>query len=297
MIITPAALDGLFRGFTANFIKGVETAAPQYREIAMLASSQTRESTYTWLGQVPRVREWLGERRVKSLAAHSYAIQNRNFEDTIEVPANDIKDDQYGAFAPLVTELGRAAGDLPDELCFGLLSAGFTTTCYDGQNFFDTDHPTADAQGQETTVSNMTAGAGTPWFLFDTSRAVKPLIYQEREKFELTGITDPKSNNVFWRDTYVYGLQGRANAGFGLWQLAHASKADLTIENYIAARNAMSALRGDEGRPLGIRADTLVVPVSLEAAGRAVLHKANLEGGESNEWAGTAKLIVSPWLG
>ena len=296
MIINSTALTGLFSGFSTSFNKGFAGAESQYQQIAMVAPSQSRDTTYAWLGQLPRLREWLGERRVKSIAAHGYKITNRNFESTVEVPANDIKDDQYGVYGPMIEDLGRAAAEHPDEMIFELLASGFTSPGYDGQNFFDTDHVGYSAAGQEIAVSNFGAGDGAPWYLLDTSRAIRPLIYQERESYKLVGMTNPDAPNVFLQDKYLYGVQGRSNAGFGLWQLAYASKAPLTVESYAAARAAMSAVRGDEGRLLGIRPDTLVVPTSMEAAGRTVINAALTGAGASNIWAGTAKLIVSPWL-
>lgn len=296
MIINSTSLAGLFSGFSTSFNKGFTGAESQYQQIAMVAPSQSRDTTYAWLGQLPRLREWLGDRRIKSIAASGYKIVNKNFESTVEVPANDIKDDQYGVYGPMIEDLGRAAAELPDEMIFALLASGFTSPCYDGQNFFDAEHVGYNQAGEEIVVSNMAAGAGAAWYLLDTSRPIRPLIYQEREAYKLVGMTDPAAPNVFLQDKYLYGVQGRSNAGFGLWQLAYASKEALTVESYAAARAAMSAFRGDEGRLLGIRPDTLVVPTSMETAGRTVINATLTAEGGSNIWAGTAKLIVSPWL-
>jgi len=114
-------------------------------------------------------------------------------------------------------------------------------------------------------------------------------------------------DNVFFNKKYIYGTQGRCNAGFGLWQLAYASREDLTAENYEAARVAMMELRGDEGRALGVRPNMLVCPPSLEGAAMRLLNNGTriVVVGEDdaatpvpvqNEWAGTAKPIVTPWL-
>lgn len=65
-------------------------------------------------------------------------------------------------------------------------------------------------------------------------------------------------------DEYLYGVRARANAGFGLWQLAFGSRAPLTAANYAAARASMSSIKGDQGRVLGIRPNVLVVPPALE---------------------------------
>ncbi len=242
------------------------------------------------------------------LTAHAFEIVNKKFEDTVSVQRTDIEDDKYGIYAPFFKELGRAAAEHPDELIFSLLGQGVSKTCYDGQYFFDTDHPVSNGESVVTSVSNMQAGAGEPWFLLDCSRAIKPMIYQERLPYKLTSLDADNDQNVFFKDEYIYGVRARSNAGFGLWQLAFASKAPLTAENYEAARAAMMNMKGDEGRPLGIKPDTLVVPPTLEGAAMRLLNNGtrivltdngsggNLPVSVQNEWANTAKPIITAWL-
>jgi len=194
--------------------------------------------------------------------------------------------------------MGRAAAEFPDQLVFDLLAAGFTTECYDGQNFFDTDHPVRpDPSADPISVANTDGGSGTPWFLFDTSRMVKPLIFQERRPLgSLVSKDRPEDDNVFSNKQYIYGSDGRCNVGFGLWQLAWGSKQTLNATNYATARAAMMNMRGDGGRPLGVRPTTLVVGPSLESAALKIVNSEFASGGETNEWKGTAKLIVTPYL-
>lgn len=296
MIINSAALDGLFRGFSTSFDKGFESAKTHYRDISMIASSSTRETTYAWMGQLPRLREWIGDRVINNLIAHGYTITNKTFESTIEVGRIDIEDDQYGVYSPLLSEMGRSAAEHPDELVFDLLNTGFTTACYDNQNFFDTDHPIVGKDGVATVVSNMQAGSGPAWFLLDTTRVIRPLIFQERLPYELQSLDMSSDPNVFFRDQYLYGVRARANAGFGLWQLAFGSRAPLTAENYELARKAMHGFRGENGRLLGVRPTVLVVSTELEGEGIRLLKTALKTTGESNEWMDTAELIITPWL-
>jgi phage major head subunit gpT-like protein len=61
----------------------------------------------------------------------------------------------------MFAEMGQAAVRHPEELVFSLLASGFTTACYDGQFFFDSDHPVTDADGNITMASNTGGGAGT----------------------------------------------------------------------------------------------------------------------------------------
>jgi phage major head subunit gpT-like protein len=296
MLINAGNLSLLFEGFNTSFNNGFGEAPSNFDAIAMTIPSSARETTYGWLGQVPSIREWLGDRVVKNLALHSYKILNKDFESTIAVSRNDIEDDQYGVLGPLFQDMGRTCKVHPDQLVFALLAAGFATPCYDGANFFDTVHPVLDENGAPQPVSNMVDGDGPAWFLFDSSRPIRPLIYQSRKPYKFVAKTLETDDNVFSRKEYVYGVDARANVGFGLWQMAYGSKATLLDTSYRDARTAMHTLRGDEGRPLGIMPDTLVVPPELEEAGLTILNAERNAAGATNVWKGTAKLIVTPWL-
>src|SRR5690606_13198076 len=116
-------------------------------------------------------------------SVHDFTIKNRTFENTVGVPREAIEDDTFGVFSPLMAQLGQDAANHPAELVYALLAAGFSAKCYDGQFFFDTDHPVINAAGTEASVSNFGGGSGTAWYLFDTSRVMKPLILQRRRNY------------------------------------------------------------------------------------------------------------------
>jgi phage major head subunit gpT-like protein len=296
MLINSSNLKTLGTGFNAAYKRGLGQAASQRALVSTTVNSSTSQNEYGWLGKFPGMREWIGDRVINQLKQHDYTIKNKDWEDTIEVDRNDIKDDNVGIYTPMFEELGRAAEAHPDELIFALLKQGFTTPCYDGQNFFDTDHPVLDEDGEEQSVSNSGGGAGSPWFLIDDSRALKPVIFQEREKANFVSLDSPTDENVFKRKKFLYGVDARYNVGFGFWQYAFGSKQDLTAANYAAARTALMEMKGDHGRPLGIKPTLLVVAPGNESAALKILNNENAAGGETNEWKGTAKLEVVPWL-
>lgn len=296
MLINEANIAGLFRGFNTSFNKGFTAAPSFWRDLAMRVPSTTSETNYAWLGAMPGIREWIGDRHVNNLSVSDYTVVNRDFELTIKIGRNKIEDDQYGVFGPMFEKMGADTKRHPDELVFGLLAQGFTSPCYDKQYFFDTDHPVGGIGDVAlSSASNVQAGAGTPWYLIDAGQPLKPLIYQERRPFEFQRFDKPSDDNVFWKNEYVYGTSGRSNVGFGLWQLAYASKAELSAANYESARAAMMGQKGDNGKTLGITPTHLVVPPSLEGPARRVLKALNADGG-TNEWADSAKLIVSHYL-
>lgn len=297
MLLNSTALRTLGIGFSAAFQGGFSGVQPQYGRVAQTVPSTTRSNEYGWMGQIPRIREWIGDRVIQNISTSGYTILNRPFESTIGVNRDDIEDDNLGLYSGLFAEFGRSAATFPDELVWPLLKAGFSTACYDKQYFFDTDHPVLAEDGVTVnSVSNSGGGAGTPWFLIDASRVIKPVIWQTRRPFTLVAKDNPDDDNVFSKKEYQYGVDGRCNAGFGFWQLAYGSKQTLDGDAYGAARAAMMSFKADGGKPLGIVPNLLVVPPTLEGAGRKILNNALTTGGATNEWAGTAELLVVPWL-
>lgn len=291
LIINAANLSDMFRGFRTAYNMGFREANPTWNQVATLVPSTTAEERYGWLGQFPKLREWVGDRHVKNLEAHDYTIRNKKYEATVGVPRPSIEDDQYGIYSAIFQEMGHAAATHPDELVYSLLAAGFDTTAYDGQYFFDTDHPVG---GQS--VSNVQTGAGNPWFLLDTRRMLKPLIFQRRRDYDLRNMNAPDDEQVFMRDEYRYGVDARVNVGFGFWQMAYASKADLTGANLNQGIQAMMAVKSDEGRPLGIMPSLLVVgPSNREAALEVVRAERNAQGA-TNINRNAVDILVTPWL-
>lgn len=302
MLVNSQTLDLAVKGFKAVYTEA-NLAAPSHADkIAMTVPSSSRDETYGWLGQFPRLREWLGPRHVNSLKAHGFTIKNRKFEATVAIPRDDISDDRLGIYKPMFSEMGRDTRSHPDELIFDLLKSGFNELCFDGQSFFSDTHPVELTAGEPPTdFSNFQDGTGPAWYLLDTSRGVKPIIWQEREAYEFQSITDTNAKHVFMNDEYVYGVRARVIAGFGLWQLAFGTKADLTVQSYADARAAMMSFKSDGGRILGINPSVLVVPPTLEYAALSLLNAADAKSYElgspvSNPYKGTAELIVSPYL-
>lgn len=293
MVITSQSLQGMKSGFNALFNKAYTETTPQYEKVAMVVPSSGADETYGWLGQLPALREWIGEREIHNLTATGYTIKNKDYELTISVGRNDIADDKIGIYSPLFQEMGVSAKMHPDELIFSLFAAGFTNICYDGTAFFSSRHPMTEksndfqsnmgtqklspqsyeaARSQMMTIkgesgkslkiipdllvvspqkeatarqilfADLIAGntnvnkntsdllvvpelADTPeyWFLLSTKRAIKPFIFQMREKPRFVSKTQDNDDNVFFQNAFLYGCNARYNAGYGLWQLAYGS--------------------------------------------------------------------------
>jgi phage major head subunit gpT-like protein len=292
LIITPDSVKSLFRGYKANYQEGFNSISePEWKRLATLVPSGTASETYGWLGQWPRLREWIGDRQLLDLTSYGYTIKNKPFESTVKVGRDEIEDDAFGLYAPMMNEMGRAAADHPTELIYALVQAGFNAPCYDGQYFFDTDHP----MGSGVTF-NMIAGANNPWFLLDLSRGLKPFIYQRRKPYAFVSLDKEDDQNVFMRKEFIYGVDGRGNAGYGLWQFAFGSKSVLDQANVNLARTTMMTYAGDQGRPIGVKPGVLLVGPSNLAAAEDVVKKQYLANGASNTLFNAFDIFQTPYL-
>lgn len=149
MIVNAQNLRGIYVAFNTLFNKAFEGQKPTYQRIATVVPSTTESETYAWLGDIPGMREWLGDREVQNLSGSDYTIKNKDFELTVGVGRNAIEDDKIGLYNPSIQMLAESAALHPDELVFSLLSDAFAALCYDGKPFFAADHPVG-----EKTVSN-----------------------------------------------------------------------------------------------------------------------------------------------
>ncbi len=295
-VITPALLESVNKGFRTEFQTGFKGVTALYTSLCTVVNSTSSEETYGWLGDIPKMREWIGDRVVHGLMAHGYSIKNRKFELTVGVKKDDIEDDKLGIYGPRFQFLGKSVAEHPDDLVFGeLIPNAWAAACYDGQFFFDTDHPVG-MPGAQTTVSNLQAGSGEPWMLLDLSMPLKPFIFQKRRDYNFVAKEDPKTSDaVFMKDEFVYGSDARVSCGYGFWQMAYGSKADLTAANLRAAYTAMTKFKSDNGSLLGINPTHLVVGNTNFFVAKDILESADI-GGSTNTNRNLVQLLKAPKL-
>jgi phage major head subunit gpT-like protein len=303
--ITVPFLMGFNDTVTTLFNQRLTTASSYFKRFAMEAQSMSRESVYPRMEDLPGFREWIGDRVVNGLSGKAYAILNKTYEKTLGVRREDFEDDQYGMYAPIIEEMGQDSGELPDRLSFNLLAAGENQACYDGANFFSGGHVTygpGGAQAGGIAYNNLlepTGGdaAGPAWYLMATKRPLKPIVVQRRRPFVLTPRMNLADPSVFDRAEFLWGVDGRMNAGYGMWQLCVKCYGPLNAKYYSAARTLMASQFRSDGTPFGIKPDLLVHPVSLTGDATTLL-KVGVIGTNlnPNPWVNTAEPLEVEWL-
>lgn len=294
---TPSAeiLHALTTSLSASFTAGLAGVTPQYLRIATEVPSSAASNTYGWLSDLPEIKEWIGERQLAVLSQQGYTIANKTWESSIRVKRENIEDDQIGQYSIISQGYGRKVGVFPDTLAFKLLSEGFSSLCFDGQNFFDTDHPMAGGT-YSNIVGDIETDIGEPWFLIDESQVLKPILYQNRRPFKFVSLDDLDNPHTVLNNEFIYGVDGRCNVGFGFWQTAVGSRAPLTVANYEKAVDLLLGMKRDDGEPLGINPTTLVVGRRNRAAAKKIIDAMLVDGGDSNIYYKDVEIVNSPFI-
>jgi phage major head subunit gpT-like protein len=296
MIINEQSLAMLTQAVRAQFLQGLARSQPTFQGLAMTIPSITAENVYPYLRDLGQIREWLGDRVIQNLAKGDFRIANKDFEETHAIPRKAIEDDQYGLYGMLYEQTGQNVAAFPDKTVYSYLKGGFTTLGPDGQYFFDTDHPVG-RPGFEASVANFMGGAGEAWFIADTSKVYKPLIWQPRKAFNLVSFFDEKDARVFYQKEYVWGVDGRSGVGFSpFWQLCFANKNALDATAVRTTLTAMAKQVNDAGEPIDVQGDTIYVSPNLQEQANDLFNKATLATGETNTLNGRLKVVVSSRL-
>ena len=156
----------------------VQATTPFYPTLAMVMDSNQESEDYDWLGQVPGMREWLGDRKFKQLGSYEFNIRNRDWEQSIQLPKKKIDDGRTGYFNNIAEMMAIEAAYHPDELLVELINAGQTTRCFDGQYFFDTDHEMGDSGVQSNLRTRTVADANNP-----TQEEIRTIVHQTMDDF------------------------------------------------------------------------------------------------------------------
>ena len=121
---------------------------------------------------------------------------------------------------------GKPLGIMPDTLIVppalflkaielvtpSTLVVGTTAAAYPNYN--------AISELQIRVITSPYLSVATHYFLLATRYPMRPLIFQWRRMPEFNAIIDPKASSVFNNKKFLFGVDGRYNAGYGIWQTA-----------------------------------------------------------------------------
>lgn len=156
------------RAVIGSFYAALEQGdAGWVNDLSFKVNSNQASEQYAWLGMAPAMREWLGGRKAVDLREFSYTLANKEHEATLEVTVPELRRDKSGQLNVRIGELADRVMSYPAKLMSTLIEAAESTTCYDGQYFFDTDH----SEGSSGTQDNDITYDGSNTLSVDEMRA------------------------------------------------------------------------------------------------------------------------------
>jgi len=158
MLVNSQTLAAVRTGFRAIFKDALgkyQEDMATWKKIATVFDSTTEKETYNWLGAVPSMSEWKDQRQLHGLRNFDYTLTNKDWEATVEVERNAIRDDKLGMVTPRIRSLARAYLRFIFEKVFSQLDDGATLLAYDGTAMF------ADTRtiGASANIDNLLSGA------------------------------------------------------------------------------------------------------------------------------------------
>lgn len=159
-----AAAITKLRGMKALFTQIVKETSSFHNAVCTIVDSTSADEQYGMLGQVPLVQELIGDRDWEEYRAVDWTIKNKTWADSLLIKKERIEDDQLGFYASTLAKMAVRAARHPDSLLFKLIADGEMGECFDGQNFYDTDHRwgSSGAQSNSLTFGVANINAITP---------------------------------------------------------------------------------------------------------------------------------------
>jgi len=155
MDLTPQTLIDLNRQFRMDFDVMFHQDRPIYWPYKATRVDVSAEvNVYPWLVDLPDWREWIGPRLMRNFVARSTQIKNKDWEFSFSMGRNAILYDQIGLYSERARIAGTRARYLYDKILTDLQTKGNTTKCWDGQFFYDNDHPVDFDDSTAGTYSN-----------------------------------------------------------------------------------------------------------------------------------------------
>lgn len=121
-------------------------------------NSDSAVEDYGIFGGFPAMRQWIGARQGNVTAKKSYSIRNLPYEASLIVSDRDRSRDKSGLLEAYIGNFaaGVVANQWEDLLISLINTNGL---CYDGQNFFDTDHVWNNSGTQKNSLSSSEVSA------------------------------------------------------------------------------------------------------------------------------------------
>lgn len=235
MDITRSNLDAMFQSYSTAFREGLaRNFDPAIDFMLRDFPSSAAANFYGWLDSIPGFREWVDERVRNNVSSKKYVVTNRAFESTTAIGRNEILDDTYGVYSPVIQMAGESWMERKRQLAISVLLENPLT--YTGTALCGTH-----TLKQGVTLTNLTTDA------LSKSSFEAALLAASAWRFANGELIRPRFTHL------LVGEKKRAVAH----QIVNSENIATTIQNVAATENVGGA---SEGNPNKGKCQLVVLP-------------------------------------
>lgn len=221
-MIDPAVLAAIQREVRSDFAGAFKGQPTTYQDFTTEVPASEQKTWFEFVGALPRVRKWIGERQIKRASNYNYSVQSEPWEMTIQIDENELFQKSQTVLTAAAKQRVASLGaqyrkDYPSDTIIDLIEAGTTGLAYDSVAFF------SNVSGVRT-FDNLLAGTGTDitHILADISSArsaMRRFTDEEGRALNIVGsvaLIPPELETVFMTITKARTITGTDNIGYGM---------------------------------------------------------------------------------
>jgi phage major head subunit gpT-like protein len=168
-------------------------------KLATFIPASQKTENYSFISDIPIMREFIEERKVRGIKDYGFTIRDRKWEATIGIERDAIEDDATGQIRLRVQTLADSGMAHYDRLLFDVINAN--GTAYDGTAFYHANHnnlavaalsASAIEDGIAAMMDQTTPIEGEPMDVMPNVLLVPPQIYFDAKRF---------LNSAYWPDS------------------------------------------------------------------------------------------------
>jgi phage major head subunit gpT-like protein len=135
----PTLLADLNTTYMAAWVAAMNDLPLYCEKVISRTSTPTVAFTRAGLAQLPTMKNWLGEREIKALAAHSYACQTALKESSFAIDRDEVESGAGGMYINVFKEWAGAVKSWIDIEFVNVLTSAASKT-FDGEDLFSSTH-------------------------------------------------------------------------------------------------------------------------------------------------------------
>jgi len=151
-------LAGLKTEFDAAYNKANEN--PEWRLIADEIPTTLPAQVHGWMGRGAVMKQFIAEPEHQSASGYTQTVSDILYKADLVIQRKMLEDDQYGILARRARGMAGEAVRHWNQLVYQGLVNGFTSTCYDGKNFFANNHSEGASGTQNNTDTQTLSDVG-----------------------------------------------------------------------------------------------------------------------------------------